>query len=340
MKKKRMALCDGEQDYVQYLTEYLKAREDLPFEIYGYTDPEKLVQFGQCNQIDLLVMAERVFRRLTQKVPAGRTMILKESDEGIKEGLPQICKYQRAENIYRFIMEQYLEVADSQEEGESGVNPEQVTLIGMYSPVRRCLQTSFALTLGQLLGAGHRTLYISFEHYSGWNRMLKQEGGRDLSDLLCHVEEPEEKFRHRLRLAQQKIGDLFYIPPVFAGQNLIYVRAGEWKRLVEKIAATGDYRYIILDLSESLQGIFELLRLCSRVYTLVREDEVARNKLLQYEQLLRLYEFEDVLEKTQKHTIPGFRELPPRLDQFTKGELAAFVQKIAKEDLLIQHVEF
>lgn len=342
MKKKIMALCDREADYVQYMTEYLKSRKDLPFEIYGYTEPDKLADFGRANRIEMLVAAESVYSGGVRGMPAGQTVILKESQEVLEGALPQISKYQKAENIYRFIMERYLERMAG-EDGGPGADEEQgagrAMLIGLYSPIRRCLQTSFALTLGQMLARRHSTLYISFEHYSGWNRLLKKEGGKDLSDLLCHLDEAEDKFRHRLNITQERIGDLLYIPPVFAGQNLIYVTAGEWKRLMEKIARIGGYRYIIMDLSENLQGIFELLRMCRWVYTIVREDEQARNKLLQYEQLLRLYEFEDVLEKTKKQTLPVFRELPTRLEQFTKGELGGFVRKIIEEDLRIQDVD-
>lgn len=113
---------------------------------------------------------------------------------------------------------------------------------------------------------------------------------------------------------------------------------------------------MILDLSEGLQGIFELLRMCSRIYTILCEDGPARSKVEQYEQLLRMHEFEDILEKTRKQKLPVFqdsgihgtaephgaddmhrppmiREAPYRPDQFTKGELAAYVRKIIEEDL-------
>ena len=42
-----------------------------------------------------------------------------------------------------------------------------VSYTHLYSPVHRCLQSSFALTLGQLLSEKHPTLYLNFEHYIG-----------------------------------------------------------------------------------------------------------------------------------------------------------------------------
>lgn len=331
MKKKILALCDKEAEYVQHMTDYLKTKQEIPFEIYAYTEPEKLVEFGQKQDIEMLVVAETAYTYEVSRMETGQTLILNESGNIACREVPQVDKYQQAEAIYRFIMSRYLERMP--EEQKALLPVERAKLIGMYSPVRRCLQTSFALTLGQCMARRHKTLYISFEHYTGWNGMLKKEGGRDLSDLLFYLDEEGEKFRYRLRLTEEKLGMLCYIPPVYAGQNLLYITAAQWKRLLDKILSQGGYDYVILDLSENLQGIFELLRMCDRIYTIVEEDEPARSKVEQYERLLRMYEFEDVLDKTQKQNLPVFQELPSRLDCFTKGELAAYVRKVMEEDL-------
>lgn len=50
--------------------------------------------------------------------------------------------------------------------------------------MRRCLQTSFALTLGQELAKIRKTLYLSFEHYAGWNQLLDKGVRGDLAALL------------------------------------------------------------------------------------------------------------------------------------------------------------
>ena len=84
----------------------------------------------------------------------------------------------------------------------------------------------------------------------------------------------------------------------------IYGRMGH--ALIEKIAALGGYDYIILDLSESIQGTFEILNMCDRIYTIIGEDDHARAKLAQYEELLAAYSYEAVLEKTSRQLLPHF----------------------------------
>ena len=41
------------------------------------------------------------------------------------------------------------------------------SIIGIYSPVNRCLKTSFALTMGQLMARDRKTLYVNLEDCSG-----------------------------------------------------------------------------------------------------------------------------------------------------------------------------
>ena len=42
--------------------------------------------------------------------------------------------------------------------------------IGIYSPVHRCLQSSFALTFAQLIAEKHPALYLNFEHCNSEKR--------------------------------------------------------------------------------------------------------------------------------------------------------------------------
>ena len=101
--------------------------------------------------------------------------------------------------------------------------------------------------------------------------------------------------------------------------------------LLQKLEELGEYEYVVLDLSESMQGLFDILRLCTRVYTLTREDRIARSKLLQYEQALGLYEYEDVLGKTKMLSLSHIHRLPEELEQLTKSDLAGMVKGLLKE---------
>lgn len=322
MKHKLLVFCDAEEDYAQHMTEYLRRKDDFPWEVRVYTQMGEVKELG--TDIDVLLIAESAYETLQEEICANQIIVLCENGIFQKDRVVSIDKYQSAERIKQKLLELYGEKQVIGRAGEGGVG--QVKIIGMYSPVRRCLQTTFALTYGQLLAEKHKTLYLSFEYYGERQEWTgAQEDG--LSKLLYFLQE-ENSFLAHVRTSVRKLGNLDYVAPMINGEKLLYVTLQEWQTLLKKLSDSGAYEYIVLDLSENMQGLFQVLRLCDRVYTIVKDDMMARCKVNQYEQLLALQEYEDVKRKTAKYVLPVFRKLPCNIEQYTKGELADYVREL------------
>lgn len=324
-----MVLCDGEEEYARLMTDYLKRHRELPWEIHTYTAVNILLGEEWESHIVLLVVAESAYTEELKRLQPQEIVILNESGVMRWEGMRHINKYQQADSVLRELLDIYAELVTVALPGP--VVKGKSCFIGMYSPVRRCMQTSFALTMSRMLSEEGRTLYLNFEHYAGSAELLPGAGMRDLADLLYFLNAEKDKFRIRMQAMVRQMGKLDYVPPMKSGQNLLTVTSGEWMQLLQKIAETGEYDYVILDLTESMQGLFDILRMCTRVFTLTGKDGIAQSKLLQYEQILALYEYEDVWNKTKKCQLPKMRNLPASLEQYTKGDLAEYVRKQIKE---------
>lgn len=320
-----MVLCDTEDEYAQLMTEFLKKNRDLPWKIHTYTDIQELVK-EEKNGLELLVVSESAYCEELQKIQALQTVVLSESGVMRWENVLYVDKYQQAEEVLKELIRVYMEIADTRlpKLKRSG----NITFIGNYSPVRRAMQTSFALTMGQILAKEHSTLYLNFEHYAGIGELRPDIQSSDMADLLYFLHGDREKFRLRLQTICKRMGNLDYIPPMKSGQNLLTITGAEWLELLQRIEDMGEYEYVILDLSESMQGLFEILRACKVVFTITKEDRIARSKLLQYEQMLSLYEYEDVLAKTRRLKLPHIQRLPEELEQLTRGDLAALVNDL------------
>lgn len=323
-----MVLCDAEEEYAQLMTEFLNKHKNLPWKLHTYTSVNDLLR-GEKGEINMLVVAESTYCEKLEALAPKRLVVLGESGVVRWEKLPCVDKYQEAEEVLKCLIEIYMEIADVQLPGlQKGC---RTTFIGNYSPVRRCMQTSFALTMSQMLAQEHSTLYLSFEHYAGMSELVPDMRSYDMADLLYFMNADKDKFRFRMQTMLKHVGNLAYIPPMKSGQNLLSIPGKEWLGFLQRIAELGEYEYVVLDLSESMQGLFEILRLCRMVYTLVREDRMAKSKMLQYEQVLALYEYEDVLEKTKRLCLSHIRKLPEDLEQLTKGELADLVRGLIEE---------
>lgn len=326
-EEKVMALCDTEEEYAQHMTEFLNKHRELPWKIRTYTSVQDLVEEEKAGP-ELLVISESAYCREVEGIPALRTVILSESGVLRWEDVRYVDKYQQAEGVLKELLQIYMEVSDTNlPRLRRSCN---TVFIGNYSPVRRTLQTSFALTMSQILARDHATLYLNFEHYAGIPELRPDMQTLDMADLLYFLNADQEKFQLRIKSICRQLGNLDYIPPMKSGQNLLTITASEWAGLLQKIEEMGEYEYVILDLSESMQGLFDLLRMCKVVFTLTKEDRVAKSKLLQYEQLLTLYEYDDVLGKTRRLNLPQIRRLPEEPEQLTRGELAALVNELLK----------
>lgn len=328
-KRKIMALCDTEEEYAQLFTDFLRKNRNLPWDVHTYTSVEDLLR-EEKEGFELLAVAESAYCEELQMLCPLRLVVLSESGMLRWENILYVDKYQPAEEVLRFLLQIYAEVADSNLPFlRKNYN---TVFIGNYSPVRRCMQTSFALAFSQLLSEKHTTLYLNFEYCAGIGELLPDLQTMDMADLLYFLSAEKEKFRLRMQTICRKLGKLDYVPPMKSGQNLLTIRPAEWMELLQKIEEMGEYEYVILDLSESVQGLHEILRMCQKIFTLTEDDRVAKSKLFQYEQLLAMQEYKDVLERTRRLEPPRIRRIPEGLEQLTHGEFADWVKKILEEN--------
>lgn len=337
MRQKIFAICDTEEAYALRLTEYILEKVRLPYTLHLFTQVEELQRFAQEETIEILLIAESALKVLKEEYvrqQVAQMFVLRESDaaeDGAVENNAYISKFQSPEKIVEALAESI--IGSSAYALTMTAEETQVKLIGMYSPIKRCLQTSFALTMGQILAREHRTLYFNFECYSGFGQMLKREFPMDLMDLVYYFRCDRDKLSLKLPSLIQHMNGLDYIPPLQSRMGLREVSGGQWLELCEYIAGIGQYEYMILDLDDGMDGLFDLLQKCHKIYTVTRDDSFAAAKISQYEQMLRFNEMEEIADKTVKCRFPIFRKLPDNLELMTHGELAGYTKAIVREDL-------
>lgn len=338
MKKKEdeviLALCDGEEEYASLMSEYMQRQKNLPWTVHTYTDLGTLI--CQEPEADIIVLAESCYEEDVRGLHPKRLIVLNESGVVRWKQVRYVNKYQKADQVVREILDIYLEIAAPELPKLEGGS--KSCFIGLYSPIRRCYQTTLALTMAQLLAKNHKTLYLNFEYFVGNQELLPDMQTRDLADLLYFLGAEQDKFALRLQSMVRQVGELDYVPPMKSGQNLLSVSPGEWLGFMKKLEELGRYEYIVMDLSECMQGLFDILRTCRKVYTVnpSGEERLAAGKLLQYEKLLQFGEYEDVLQKTSRCTVPKLRCLPAQVEMYTRSELAEYVwgqiRELLKED--------
>lgn len=333
MSKKRLLIYDRDEKYAGSLMKYLNGVRDFPYTILAYSKEETLLEAMEEESEDLFLISETAYEKVRDKVKDREVIILNESGElSWKEKL-NIMKYQSAENIVQEILRYYAETSDAVPE-KFGKHKD-IQLIGFFSPVRRCFQTTMGLSIGQILSEDKKTLYLNFESISGFPGLYRYSQGKTIEDLLYFLEAVPEKFEIYFKSCVRKMENLDFIPPMNTMNSLLLVTGEQWLKLIRKITETGEYERIVLDLSEGMQGLFEILRLCTHIYTFTGEDRYAKAKLEQYEQILEESQYEDILEKTKERRIPYFREVSESI-YGCSGKILNYTKSMLKEDGLYE----
>ncbi len=365
MRQKIFAICDTEEAYALRLSEYMLEKIRLPYALHLFTRVEELQKFVQEEKVEILLIAENALKMLQeesirqqvvkmfvlqeegavrqregavgqnvvsrQKEDADRQNAMDRQKKDVRADSGYVSKFQSPEKIIAWLYEAIADISDWRQ--EVNVQDTGAKLIGIYSPIKRCLQTSFALTMGQILAKEHKTLYFNFENYSGFSQMLQKEFSMDMTDLMYYFRCAKDKLFLRLPSVIQNMNGLDYVPPTRYRAKKEEITGTQWLELCRNIAAVGHYEYIILDLDDSMEGLFDLLQNCNKIYTITKDDRFAAAKMNQYEQILKFYELEEIADKTVKCKFPVFKELPADMDLMTHGEMAGYVRAIVRKDL-------
>jgi hypothetical protein len=326
LKKRIFAIVDDEKRYTQLLYEFLYAKFPVPMQLLIFSEISQFKKYAMGQEIEIALVAQHLYSNIFKKLLLKNCYILQEKEK--VKNIPNIYKYQSSKGILNELIKNYAESKNAVQMS----NKKEAQVIGIYSPVGRTGQTTFALLLGKLLAQKKRVLYINLEPFSGLASYLSMSNKNNLSDLLYYLNYEEEKFVYKLANMVEYFGNVEFIPPTESFLDLHTITTKEWEKLIQIIKTKTEYEYLILDLSECINGLFGLLRMCNRVYSLVKEDTMAQNKVNQYEKLLNMLDYEDVLSKEKRIVTPEFKAMNIIPEELAYSQVGVYVKKVIKED--------
>lgn len=150
IEKKYFAVCDLEVDYALNFMDYMNRKKNIPFEIQAFTSVENLIAYGKQTHIELLLISGRAMCREVRDLDIGKIIILSEGVHPPElDQYPSVYKYQSSDvlrEVMAMLWRRKKTVAD-----QIAVLKKTTEIIGIFSPLGRCLKTSFALTLDRYL---------------------------------------------------------------------------------------------------------------------------------------------------------------------------------------------
>lgn len=299
MNEKNLVICDREIRYANSLGENISGREELAVKVYVCSNVEKVIELSKEKQIHIFVVDETYPFHVRKQVEASQVFVLgrgKVADLG--DGERQVGKYQCANRIIREIFETYID--KTKEDLTRCMRKDRAKIVAVYSPLHRLGKTSFAIALGKEHAKRKRVLYINLEEYAG----MEVNEELNLGDLFYYIRQGNGNLGIRLQAAVGRWEQLDYLAPIPISKDLKEVSEKEWRELLEEITESSVYELLILDISESVQGLWNLLEQCDRVYMPILEDEVSQRKIEQYNKNLEQLRLEKLKRITCRFVMP------------------------------------
>lgn len=322
MRKKTIALIDQNEEYAGRLADYLNSDKCFPYKVSGFNDRDKLKEYASKYELKLIVCG------ITECESEGIAPTVYLVDDEHDEGSDGIYRYKSGDYIAKRIRTLIGTESASETEGVD----DKCKLIAVYSPVGRCLKTSFSLVLGQMISRKERALYLNFETYSGFGDVMLRGSKGDLADLIFYINNRPEEFREVFKEMTENVGGLDYINPAYSFGDVLECDESKWIEFIKTIRDMNEYDYIILDLSDYMNGLFPILKMCNLIYTIKVNDGMAMAKISQYESLLKELDYEDIISKTKTIGFPRFRQLPDLPADLIRSEMAEYVREYTREE--------
>jgi hypothetical protein len=330
MQTGTLAIYDLEKEYADSFMQYIGRKQGMPFRTIAFTDKKALYEYLEQNKVEILLISIRDMEKELEEKNIDRIILL-----SCGEILPEyedyacIYKYQSSEKIIRELLDYYADVTD----GSNLVQVRECTsrITGVYSPVKRAGQTTFALTLGQILATDYRTLYINLEEFAAFDKVFHQVYSGDMSDLMYFYKQNPDSLIIKLKAIVCQIHQMEYVPPLIYSRDLRIMDTCQWISLIKAIESTGMYDRIILDISNVVADVFAVMDICQNIYVPITDDLVSLKKIDSFEEYLLRSRQEHILDKCIKVKVPIEKDEDNFLDRQLWGKLGDYIRELVRE---------
>lgn len=247
--KVKLALLEKDKNYLDRIISVFSTRYADRFEIYSFTDVAVAESMLDTAKIDVLLAGD-VFEIDTSGLPArcGFAYLVDNADIEIVRGQKAVCKFQKAELIYKQILNIYSEKTGNLFNLRPGEgNNTKIVLFDSVSGGAGASSMAAACAL-HYAAQNSRVLYLNLERYGSSDVFFSGEGKFDISDVIYALKSRKTNLFLKLEscVKRDPRGVFFYSQPQIA-LDIQELSPEEMIRLISELKKSGSYDYIVID---------------------------------------------------------------------------------------------
>ena len=332
MNKRRLAICDKDKDYLTMLQAYLSKKNPAGFEVVVFDSVRQAVTISKEECFDILLVGEGIYDTDVINIAAQKIFILQEDGLAGITGYSVVSKYQSMEQLMRQVLDSF--ALDEECTSVENKCRTPARLVTFYSPDRHRAQSVAALTAAQIYSdMGRKVLYISMQPFSGFEKLLGVRYESDMTDFMYFALKRPDKLMYKLEGIKRTMHNVDCLPPALDFADLVHIAEDEWKRCLDILLYNSGYSDIVVDLTESCEGFYHFLERSDAVYLLCAEDAFSKAMYAQFEQLMKIREFDAALERWIPFDfITGWENSISNLGQLSLSPIGAHMKGILRQN--------
>ena len=290
--KIKLAILEKDKSYLTRIVSAFGTKYADKLEIYSFTDLEVALSNINTAKIDVLV-ANDGFDIDAAQIPArcGFAYFVDSIDVDMVKDQRAICKFQKADLIYKQILSVYSEKASSITGFK--MNSDEGKVVVFCSPSGGVgASTAAAACAMHMAEAGKKTLYLNLEKFGASDLFFEGEGQFDMSDIIFALKSKKANLHLKLEscVKQDHSGVYFYSQPKLA-LDIMELSTEDILRLLSEVQLMGEYNYIIIDTDFALtKDMLSLYRKAQDIVLVGDGSELSNSKVRRAYEALSIME--------------------------------------------------
>lgn len=278
----KLAILEQDQVYLQRIVAAFNTKYSENLEIYSFTDKDIALSTLDSARIDVMLAAESYdidMGMLPQK--CGFAYFVDSADIESFKDQRAICKFQKADLIYKQILSVYSEKAEAM----SGIKlgDESARIFAFMSPAGGTgASTAAASAAIHFASRNYKTLYLNLEKLGSSDDFFFGDGQFDMSDIVFALKSKKTNLPLKLEscVKQDNRGVYFYSQTKIA-LDMYELKNEDILRLITELRLLGTYDYIILDMDFGIDSaVSDILKQVHSIVWVSDGSEIANTKTI------------------------------------------------------------
>lgn len=249
----RIVIADNDKEYIEYFKKAATLNYASRLEISFFSKEENLKKYLIEKKCDILLISEYI-DQAKEEFNCGKIILTDVKNIEHKNDCRAVYKYQKMEDIYHIIMEEYAE--RKEKEGIIFHNKGNAKMVSFLSASGGAGKTMICFAVAKLLYSMKKeVLYIPLEQFSNINYMYPGDETKTLSNLFYATKERKNTLSIQIQSMIRPSRDgMLFLRPMDSPTEFEQMTPEDWNFFLSALADIENIDYILLD---HMSGIFQ-----------------------------------------------------------------------------------